>query len=76
VGSDPRENRYCNILSQARRYDPQGEYVKLWLPELVHLPPEKVHQPDQLSSAEQQGFQVRIGDDYPHALVETEKWER
>lgn len=32
VGNDPREDRYFNILSQARRYDPQGKYVKTWLP--------------------------------------------
>ncbi|MBK6948548.1 MAG: deoxyribodipyrimidine photo-lyase [Haliscomenobacter sp.] len=30
VGSDPREERYFNIETQARRYDPQGLYVKHW----------------------------------------------
>ena len=34
VGSDPRENRYFNIITQAKRYDPQGTYVKHWLPVL------------------------------------------
>lgn len=33
VGNDPRENRYFNVPSQAQRYDPKGEYVKLWLSE-------------------------------------------
>jgi deoxyribodipyrimidine photo-lyase len=37
VGNDPRENRYFNILTQATRYDPKGEYVKTWLPELSDL---------------------------------------
>ncbi len=31
VGNDPRENRYFNVPSQAQRYDPKGEYVKIWL---------------------------------------------
>jgi deoxyribodipyrimidine photo-lyase len=31
IGNDPRENRYFNIPSQAQKYDPKGEYVKLWL---------------------------------------------
>jgi deoxyribodipyrimidine photo-lyase len=31
VGNDPRENRYFNVAKQAQQYDPQGEYVKLWL---------------------------------------------
>lgn len=74
VGSDPREDRYFNILSQARRYDPNGDYVKLWLPELADLPAEKVHQPDILSFAEQEALHVKIGADYPKAIVNTRKW--
>ena len=45
---------------QARAYDPKGEYVKHWLPELRDYP-EKVHQPDQLSSSEQEELHLRIG---------------
>lgn len=74
VGSDPRENRYFNILSQAKRYDPHGEYVKLWLPELTYLPAEKVHMPDRLSRAEQEKHQVYIGATYPKAMVSTNRW--
>ena len=74
VGSDPRENRYFNILSQARTYDPNGDYVKLWLPELIGVPVEKVHQPDQLSCAEQEALKLKIGADYPKAIVNTQKW--
>jgi deoxyribodipyrimidine photo-lyase len=33
VGNDPRENRYFNPKTQAERYDPQGAYVRHWLPE-------------------------------------------
>ena len=38
VGSDPRENRYFNIPLQAKKYDPQGEYMRRWLPELEKAP--------------------------------------
>ena len=31
VGNDPRQDRYFNITTQAERYDPNGEYVDLWL---------------------------------------------
>lgn len=37
IGNDPRENRYFNISSQAQKYDPKGEYVKLWLEENPNL---------------------------------------
>ncbi len=74
VGSDPREDRYFNILSQARRYDPDGAYVKLWIPEIAHLPQDKVHQPDMLTYAEQETLHVKIGADYPKAIINTRKW--
>jgi len=35
VGNDPRENRYFNVRKQAQRYDPDGEFVRLWLKEEV-----------------------------------------
>jgi deoxyribodipyrimidine photo-lyase len=76
VGSDPREDRYFNIVKQARRYDPKGEYVKLWVPELAELPADMVHIPDQLKFVEQEEHHVKIGSDYPQAMVDTKKWDR
>lgn len=69
VGNDPREIRIFNIMSQARKYDPQGEYVKLWLPELGNLPPTKVHAPEMLTEEEQKEMHFLIGADYPKAMV-------
>lgn len=76
VGSDPRENRYFNILSQAQRYDPQGEYVKLWLPELKDLPCEVVHHPDTLTDAEQSEYGIRMGANYPMPIVPSAHWQK
>ncbi len=74
VGSDPREDRYFNILSQAKRYDSKGEYVKQWLPELSEIPCDKIHRPDILSDDEQSDFHLRLGMDYPKAMIATERW--
>lgn len=41
VGNDPREDRYFSIPKQAQNYDPEGEYVSYWLPELKKLPKNK-----------------------------------
>lgn len=38
VGSDPREDRYFNMETQAKRYDPNGDYVRHWLPEATYTP--------------------------------------
>ncbi len=74
VGSDPRENRYFNILSQAQRYDANGDFVKHWCPELSKVPAEKINRPDALNAAEQKKYNVKIGEQYPIAVVETAKW--
>lgn len=74
VGSDPREDRYFNILSQAKNYDPNGDYVKLWLPELKYIASDKIHRPDELSFEEQSKVKVKIGSNYPKAVVNIRKW--
>jgi deoxyribodipyrimidine photo-lyase len=71
IGSDPREDRYFNILTQARTYDPKGDYVRQWCPELRQVPPEKIHRPDLLSTGEKQEYVVN---GYPKAIVRIEKW--
>lgn len=76
VGSDPREDRYFNILKQAQRYDPKGEYVKLWLPRLRDVPAEKVHRPDRLTFDEQTTYHVKVGAHYPKPMINTRKWAR
>ncbi|CAN1185136.1 Cryptochrome DASH, chloroplastic/mitochondrial [Linum perenne] len=37
VGNDPREDRYFSIPKQAQTYDPEGEFVAYWLPQLQKL---------------------------------------
>jgi len=74
VGSDPREDRYFNILKQAKRYDNHGDYVKIWCPELKGIPSDKIHQPDTLSEKEQSQFNCKLGVDYPKAMIRTDKW--
>ncbi|MDD2160217.1 MULTISPECIES: DASH family cryptochrome [Pseudomonas] len=45
VGNDPRQNRVFNALRQARMYDPDAQYVSLWLPELRDVPQALRHTP-------------------------------
>ncbi|XP_078443752.1 cryptochrome 3 [Wolffia australiana] len=45
VGNDPREDRYFSIPKQAQTYDPDGDYVAYWLPELKGVPKGKRHSP-------------------------------
>uniref|UniRef100_UPI0024AE7FE2 FAD-binding domain-containing protein n=1 Tax=Kitasatospora setae TaxID=2066 RepID=UPI0024AE7FE2 len=45
TGTDTRPNRVLNPLVQADRHDPEGTYVRRWLPELAHLPTQDIHRP-------------------------------
>ena len=33
VGNDPREDRYFHPQTQAKKYDPEGKFIRLWLSE-------------------------------------------
>ncbi|KOV37399.1 deoxyribodipyrimidine photolyase [Streptomyces sp. XY431] len=60
TGTDTRPNRILNPLRQADRYDPDGAYVRRWVPELAHLPGPSVHRP------------WLFGADYPAPILEPE----
>jgi len=70
VGNDARGFRFFNILKQSHDYDPEGEYVKYWLPVLDNLPSNKVHEPSKLLPVEQQRFGINLGVDYPNQVVD------
>jgi deoxyribodipyrimidine photo-lyase len=72
VGNDPRENRHFNIILQARRYDPDGAFVKHWIPELSQVPSEYVHQPHLMSQEEQKEYGVILAKHYPNPCVRLE----
>ena len=70
VGNDARGFRFFNITKQAKDYDPDGSYVKHWLPALAQIPAAKVHEPWKLLPVEQERFGVRLGVDYPNPVVD------
>ena len=37
--------RIFNAVLQSRKFDPHGNYIRKWVPELAHLPPETIHAP-------------------------------
>lgn len=70
IGNDARGFRYFNIPKQSKNYDPDGAYLKHWLPELEAVPEDKVHEPWKLSQAEQKEYGVILGVDYPKPVVD------
>jgi deoxyribodipyrimidine photo-lyase len=62
--------RIFNPTSQGRKFDPQGAYVRRYVPELATLPDRAIHEPWKLGQQEQQQYGVRIGHDYPAPVVD------
>ncbi len=62
--------RVFNPLTQARRFDPDGDYVRRWVPELSTLPGGSIHAPWELGPIELAAAGVTIGDTYPERIID------
>ncbi|MFC7041823.1 FAD-binding domain-containing protein [Halonotius sp. GCM10025705] len=64
--------RIYNPRKQVRDNDPDGEFIKKWVPELDALPVEYLDQPEKTPLHVQDEVGVRIGETYPYPIVEYE----
>ncbi len=62
--------RIFNPVSQGLKYDPEGTYVRRWVPELADIPTSALHQPWVLPAEEQRAAGCVIGVDYPGPIVD------
>lgn len=61
--------RIYNPVKQGIEHDPNGLFVRQWVPELIHVPNEWIHNPWLLSPDQQIQFACRIGIDYPNPII-------
>ena len=62
--------RIFNPVLQGERFDPQGAYVRRWVPELAELPDRFIHHPWDASVIELEAAGIRLGKTYPSPIVE------
>lgn len=62
--------RIFNPTAQGERYDPDGTYVRRWLPELERLPAPTIHAPWNASEAELAAAGIKFGESYPRPVVD------
>jgi deoxyribodipyrimidine photo-lyase len=62
--------RVFNPYLQGVKFDPQGDYVRRWVPELAKLPAEWIHQPSLAPTEVLCAAGVEIGKTYPAPLVD------
>jgi deoxyribodipyrimidine photo-lyase len=62
--------RIFNPVSQGKKFDPEGVYVRRYVPELSSVPVTLIHEPWKMSRQEQEAVACRIGRDYPAPIVD------
>jgi deoxyribodipyrimidine photo-lyase len=62
--------RIFNPVAQGKRFDPEGAYVRRWVPELARLPARYIHAPWQAPDTVLEAAGVRLGVDYPEPIVD------
>ena len=62
--------RIFNPVLQSRKFDPEGLYMRRFVPELSGVPGEKIHEPWTMTVDQQKAARCMIGLDYPAPIVD------
>jgi deoxyribodipyrimidine photo-lyase len=62
--------RIFNPILQGKRHDPEGTFVRRWLPELAHVPDPYLHSPWKMPDDVQRQVRCVIGQDYPAPVID------
>ncbi len=62
--------RIFNPILQSEKFDKQGDYLRVWLPELTKLPNKYIHKPWEASEDILKAASVQLGEDYPNPIVD------
>lgn len=62
--------RVFNPSSQAEKHDPEGRYIRNYVPELRAVPDRYIHRPWSMPSSLQEELDFRIGEVYPAPIVD------
>lgn len=62
--------RIFNPITQGKKFDPEGNYIRQWVPELAKVPGESIHEPWKMTPAQQKKAGCTMGSDYPLPMVD------
>ena len=62
--------RIFNPVTQSEKFDPEGRFIRRYVPELAKVPDKYIHAPWKMGRIEQESLGVVIGRDYPGPIVD------
>lgn len=62
--------RIFNPILQGKKFDPEGKYVRRWVPELAAVPSKYIHSPWEMPDDEQRKAGMVVGQQYPAPIVD------
>lgn len=65
--------RIYNPVKQGLDHDPNGEFIREWVPELRNVPAKQIHEPWMMSTMEQEMYGCITGTDYPAPIIDDVK---
>jgi len=68
--------RIYNPIKQSLDQDPEGVFIRRWVPELGQVPSEWIHEPWRMPVNLQRQYACRMGHDYPAPIVDHEQAAR
>lgn len=62
--------RIFNPITQSQKFDPEGNYIRRFVPELRNVPEKWIHTPWEMPLREQLSAGCRIGENYPAPIID------
>ncbi len=71
IGTDAQPYfRIFNPISQSKKFDADGDFIRRYVPELSKFEAKEIHAPWETDDERQQFCKCVIGEDYPHPLID------
>jgi deoxyribodipyrimidine photo-lyase len=62
--------RIFNPMTQGENFDPKGEYVRKWVPEIARLPDSLIHRPFDAPQEILKASNIMLGQTYPRPIID------